>query len=284
MAKAMESKIAHDDPSVPRPEAIHRLRDLLVRISAGAASLIVCCIAVAERPPRMGVEQVIAHRGSSADRPENTLASFQRAIEAGATAVEVDVRTTSDGHLVILHDATLDRTTAGSGAVGDNSLAEVRQLDAGSWFDPAYAGQRVPTLKEVLVLCRGKVDVLLDLKEQGEEYARAIAGEVKAHGDPERTVVGVRSIEQAQQFRRLLPRSRQLGFIPKPEAIEAFAEAGVETTRPTNRPACCWNGSLEQVPITEDRPRKGSTCGDSGGTPPPDDPGEQRAAEASAKI
>ena len=193
--------------------------------------LILVSDAQADTPPSASVKQIIAHRGSSADRPECTLASIQRAIAAGATAVEVDVRTTKDGQLVILHDATLDRTTNGSGRLQEKTLAEVRRLDAGSWFDPKYRDQRVPTLKEVLVLCRDKIDVLLDLKQQGQEYAVAVAGEVKAHGSPKRTIVGVRSVEQARLFRRLLPQARQLGLIPNQQAIEAFVKAGVKTIR-----------------------------------------------------
>jgi len=198
---------------------------------AAVIGLVLVSSAEAGTPPLVTVKQIIAHRGSSADRPECTLASVQRAIKAGATAVEVDVRSTKDRHLVILHDATLDRTTNGTGRVQDKTLAEVRQLDAGSWFDPKYRDQRVPTLKEVLVLCGDKIDVLLDLKQQGEEYAKAVVAEVKAHGSPKRTIVGVRSVEQARLFRRLLPQARQLGLIPNEQAIEAFAKADVETIR-----------------------------------------------------
>lgn len=196
------------------------------------------------RPVLMGVEQVIAHRGSSLDRPENTLASYQRAVEAGATAVEVDVRTTRDGHLVVLHDATVDRTTNGSGAVAQKTLVELQELDAGGWFADTYAGERIPTLQQVLELCSERVDILLDLKEQGEEYNRAVAAVIQQAGIPERTLVGVRSVEQARQFRQLLPKSAQLGFIPRPDAIEAFAAAGVETIRLWPR----WVDSDPQLP------------------------------------
>jgi glycerophosphoryl diester phosphodiesterase len=198
---------------------------------AAVIALTLASSAKAEAPPSTRVTQIIAHRGSSADRPECTLASIQRAIEAGATAVEVDVRTTKDGHLVILHDATLDRTTNGKGKLQEKTVAEVRRLDAGSWFDPKYRDQRVPTLKEVLVLCKGKVDVLLDLKQQGDKYNTAVVTEVKTHGSPKRTIVGVRSVEQARLFRRLLPQAKQLGLIPNQQAIEAFAKAGVKTIR-----------------------------------------------------
>jgi glycerophosphoryl diester phosphodiesterase len=107
----------------------------------------------------------------------------------------------------------------------------VRELDAGSWFRPEYRGERVPSLPEALSLCGDEIDVLLDLKEQGEGYAQAVAEAVRAHGRPERIIVGVRSVEQARQFRELLPAARQLGLISAPGEIEAFAEAGVETIR-----------------------------------------------------
>ncbi|MBW3541072.1 MAG: exo-alpha-sialidase [Planctomycetes bacterium] len=209
----------------------HTLALLALRAIGSAVALLLISAAGVGAPPVKGDLQTIAHRGSSADRPENTLASVQRAIEAGATAVEVDLRLTRDSRLVLLHDATLDRTTNGSGPLAEKTLAEVHRLDAGSWFDSRYSDQRVPTLKEVLNMCEGKIDVLLDLKLQGDEFARAVAAEVKAHGSPKRTIVGVRSVEQARLFRRLLPESRQLGLIPNADTIEAFAEAGVETIR-----------------------------------------------------
>ncbi len=177
------------------------------------------------------VQQIVAHRGSSADRPECTLTSCRRAIETGATAVEVDVRTSRDGHLVILHDSTLDRTTNGTGPVGKKTLAELKQLDAGSWFDPKFKNERIPTLREVLQVSKTKIDVLLDLKETGNAYAAKVVAEINEHGDPSGIVVGVRSVEQAKRFRKLLPKARQLGLIPNQKAIEGFAEAGVETIR-----------------------------------------------------
>lgn len=96
--------------------------------------------------------RVIAHRGASSDAPENTMAAFERALELGADGFEFDVQLTSDGHPVVVHDTMLDRTTNGTGPVFHASLAEVRSLDAGSWFGPDFAGERVPTLEEVLAL------------------------------------------------------------------------------------------------------------------------------------
>lgn len=175
--------------------------------------------------------RVIAHRGASAERPESTLAAFCRAIEIGADAIEIDVRTSQDGVLFLLHDPTLDRTTDGAGPAAQRTIAELQALDAGGRFDASYRGERIPTLVETLELCRGKIDVLLDLKEDNDAFAKAVADAVLNHGDPARTIVGVRSASQARIFRRLLPDSRQLGFIPAPKDIDAFAEAGVEMIR-----------------------------------------------------
>ncbi len=177
------------------------------------------------------VTQVVAHRGAATTHPENTLAAFREAIRVGATATECDVRTSKDGKLFLLHDATLDRTSNGKGIATQLPLAELKKLDAGTWFNPRYGEERIPTLAEALGLCRGKIDLLLDLKEQGQGYAEQVAGEVRRFGDPRKTIVGVRSVEQAKLFRRLLPEARQLGLVPNPEAIESFAKAGVEMIR-----------------------------------------------------
>ena len=105
------------------------------------------------------VTQIVAHRGASAERPECTLSAIERAIEAGATAVELNVRTSRDGKLFILHDATLDRTTNGSGPAGDRTLAGLQALDAGSWFGSAHAGARIPSLIEAARACHGRIDL-----------------------------------------------------------------------------------------------------------------------------
>lgn len=111
---------------------------------------------------------IIAHRGASADEPENTLRAFQRAIEQGAQMIELDLDQSADGHVVVMHDATLERTTNLRGRVAEMSLAEIRKADAGK-------GERVPTLDEVLDVTLGKVRLYLEIKE-----ARAAANTIKA--------------------------------------------------------------------------------------------------------
>lgn len=177
------------------------------------------------------VTQIIAHRGASIERPECTLAAIQRAIEVRATAVEIDVRTSLDGELFILHDATLNRTTNGDGPANALTLVELQQLDAGSWFDEGYRGEKIPTLIQAASACRGRIDLLLDLKEQGDDYDHKVVEIIQKYGDPVKTIVGVRSVAQAERFRRLLPNSRQLALIPAVESIQEFAEAGVDTIR-----------------------------------------------------
>lgn len=104
---------------------------------------------------------VIAHRGASGTRPENTLAAFRRAAELGAEMIELDVQLTRDGHVIVFHDTDLDRTTDGRGPVEARPLAEISALDAGRWFAPAYAGERVPTLAEVLAAVHVAINVEL---------------------------------------------------------------------------------------------------------------------------
>jgi glycerophosphoryl diester phosphodiesterase len=115
---------------------------------------------------------VIGHRGASGSAPENTLAAFRLAVEQGARFIETDLRLSRDARLVAIHDATLDRTTSGRGRVRDFTLAELRQLDAGAWFAPEFAGQRIPTLEEILAFSRERdVDFFLEVKDDPAEGA-----------------------------------------------------------------------------------------------------------------
>lgn len=92
---------------------------------------------------------IFAHRGASLHAPENTLAAFNLAVEQGTDAIELDVKLSSDGHVVVIHDTTVDRTTGAQGRVKDMSLAELRELDAGSFFLKDFSGEKIPTLEEV---------------------------------------------------------------------------------------------------------------------------------------
>ena len=105
--------------------------------------------------PGLNLPPIIGHRGSADIAPENTLAGIRRAHAEGATWVEFDVKLTADDVPILMHDDRLDRTTDGKGKVASSTLDEIQALDAGSWFAPAFAGERVPTLQTALTLCIG---------------------------------------------------------------------------------------------------------------------------------
>jgi glycerophosphoryl diester phosphodiesterase len=134
---------------------------------------------------------VIAHRGASGHAPENTLAAFRQAVALGATFIETDLQLTRDARFVAIHDDTVNRTTNGQGAVHDLTLPDVRKLDAGSWFGSEFAGERVPTLEEILEFSK-KHDVVfyLELKPGGSWGGEhALIGALRESGEIPRSVV-----------------------------------------------------------------------------------------------
>lgn len=162
-----------------------------------------------ERQPKMK-KQLVAHRGASAYAPEHTREAYLLAIEQGADFVEQDLAVTKDGVLVCIHDLTLGRTTnveevfpnrfvEGEGSstrarrwlVGDFTLSEIKQLDAGSWFDPTFAGSRIPTFQEAIDLVRGKAGLYPELKdpafyrERGVKPEALLAEVLKKNGLPD---------------------------------------------------------------------------------------------------
>jgi glycerophosphoryl diester phosphodiesterase len=154
---------------------------------------------------------VIAHRGDSAHRPENTLAAFAGALEVGAEIVELDVQLTRDDHVVVLHDDSVDRTTSGNGKIRALTLAEVRSLSAGyaDRFGDAHAGERVPTLAEALGLLRDRARVMIEIKKE------SVTEDAEA-GVEARTVEEIRRAGMVEQVaflsfdRRALERCRKL--------------------------------------------------------------------------
>ena len=108
---------------------------------------------------------VVAHRGISGKAPENTLAAFSRACETpGIDMIELDVRLSKDDRVIVLHDRTLQRTSTGNGVARHYSVAEIKEFDAGSWFDPSFSKERIPTLDEVLALVDKRRWVNIELK------------------------------------------------------------------------------------------------------------------------
>jgi glycerophosphoryl diester phosphodiesterase len=108
--------------------------------------------------------KIVGHRGAAGYAPENTLLSFQAAMDSGCDKVEMDIRVTKDGHAVVIHDATVDRTTNGKGPVLAKTLEEIKRLECGK-------GQKIPTLREVVDLCKNRIRLIIELKEFGASKA-----------------------------------------------------------------------------------------------------------------
>ncbi len=154
---------------------------------------------------------IVAHRGYSARAPENTLAALRLALDAGAPACECDVRRAADGTIVLMHDATVDRTTSGSGAVAELTAAQLAALDAGSWKSAQYSGEPVPTLAQALDVMRGRGTLVVEIKEDG--IADAVAAEIRA-ADAERDVVIISfSLQACRDARAALPHTAVLWLI-----------------------------------------------------------------------
>jgi glycerophosphoryl diester phosphodiesterase len=124
------------------------------------------------------------HRADSCCAPENTLVAMRQAFDKGADHLEVDVNVAADGTVVLFHDATLNRTTDGTGLMGLKTVPELKQLDAGSWFSPRYAGERIPTLAEALIEARGRGRLYLDIKNVGPAMAVGIEAALQETGSP----------------------------------------------------------------------------------------------------
>jgi glycerophosphoryl diester phosphodiesterase len=177
---------------------------------------------------------VIAHRGASAEAPENTLAAFRRAAEMGAGFVELDLQLTRDSRLVVLHDAVLDRTTNGSGLAAAKTLAELRQLDAGSWFDGRgsagtegkFAGERIPVLEEVFAFARDSdVGLYLELKSGLlTNAAQTLAAALRSSGEMRRSVVISFDTGVLAQIRKIEP-PIVTGFLYDQAPADPVAEA-----------------------------------------------------------
>lgn len=161
---------------------------------------------------------VFGHRGACGHAPMNTLPSFQKVVELGADGTEFDVRLTRDGHMVILHDPTVDDTTDGSGAVSQMTLAEIRELDAGAWFDGEFRGTRIPTLDEVLETL-GK-SILINIEIKSEVYhpdgvEAKVADAIHRHKIDDLTIVSSFNPLVLRRFHQAAPHI-PIGFLHHP--------------------------------------------------------------------
>lgn len=194
---------------------------LLQAISTAVSSVEAAPLAV-PAPPEHAVK-LIAHRGVRSVAPENTLAAIEAAIAMGLDYAEVDVRSTLDGHLVLLHDPEVDRTTNGSGLVVDQSLEMLRQLDAGSWYDPRFAGTRIPTLDEALQVAGDRITLILDWKDASPRLLLDALG--RARGCGSAMVLG--STKRVASLAALSAEVHLIEEVWKPEDVESALRSGV---------------------------------------------------------
>lgn len=151
---------------------------------------------------------IIAHRGASGSAPENTLNAVRQALRQGADAVEVDLRQTKDGVVVLMHDPSVDRTTNGAGIVGNITYSDIAPLDAGSWYGAEFAGQRVPTLDDLLSEVQGRTMLLLEVKAGTATYPgieRRIIDSVRLFGASVHCVVQAFDQDVLDAFHELAP-------------------------------------------------------------------------------
>lgn len=205
--------------------------------------------------PAVAAPLPIAHRGLLLDAPENTLAAFGACLDLNL-GFELDVQRSRDGELVVLHDADLKRTTSGSGAVSTHSLADLRKLDAGRWFDPAFAGEKIPTLDEVFALVKARARknclVAVDIKIADDRVEADIVRLARKHAILDQIVCIGTTINSPAVRQRLLQADRAtptamlaqtpadlprlladrdarwayLRFVPTPEQVQRLHAAG----------------------------------------------------------
>lgn len=177
---------------------------------------------------------VFGHRGAMADAPMNTLASFQAALEQGADGVELDVHLSQDGHIVIVHDFSVDATTDGEGEVSELTLAELKQLDAGGWFADRFAGERILTLDETFEGFANKLYFNVELKSRFDdrpEIAMAVADCIRRHGLREQTIVSSFDAQLLLRFRAICPEV-MVGYLHGPDVSAIMDEVPHEARHP----------------------------------------------------
>jgi len=230
---------------MPHSAASDRARDRIHALSVvcvlAAASVVIALFGTA--PDRVSARELLgdtrtpgdaafiaSHRGGAATAPENTLPAITAALAGGFEYVEVDVALTSDGQPVLMHDATVDRTTDGHGRLSALTLAEVRTLDAGSWFDPVYAGTRVPTLDEFLgELAASGGRAIIELKGEWDAAAVVAAVAQVAARDLERRIAlasfDARTLALVAGGSDVVSRLLIVKHLPT-DVVSAVAEAG----------------------------------------------------------
>lgn len=212
---------------------------------------------------------IFAHRGSCAHAPENTLSSFKLAVEQGADFIELDAKLTADGHVVVIHDQTTNRTTGVNGTVIGMKLSELKSLDAGSFFSNEYAGEKIPTLDEVFEEVGKKIFVNVELTNYSspkDALVAEVANIVKRHQMQERVLFSSFLMANLRKAKVLVPEApvailclaglsgwpyrAGIGFSGSPEVIHPnladITETYVKREHNRNRRVHVWTVNTEQ--------------------------------------
>ena len=211
-----------------------KMLGLIIGLSAVLIFPSLQAVQAEESPKSHYKPDIVAHRGASGYAPENTIAAFDLAVKMKADYIEIDVQRTKDGKLILIHDTTVDRTTDGTGKVGDFTYEEIRRLDAGSWMSEEFRGEKVPTFEEVLKRYKGRTGILIELKspELYPGIEKEVANLLKAyHLDKprnEKVIVQSFNFDSMKRADQLLPRM-PIGVLinqaadTTDEAIEQFS-------------------------------------------------------------
>jgi len=148
----------------------------------------------------------VAHRGASGEAPENTIASFQRAIAQGADVIETDAQLSKDKEIILLHDETVERTTDGRGKVSQLTLKEIKSLDAGSWFGKEFSGEKIPTLTEALEVIRGRTKLNIEFKGKNLLLVPKVINLLKEEGFIKEAILSSFNYSFLEEAKRFDPR------------------------------------------------------------------------------
>ena len=171
------------------------------------------------------VPAVFAHRGVSAQAPENTLVAFQLALDQKVDGIELDVQLSADDQVVVIHNSRIDHTTNGKGAVRKLDFQTLRKFDAGSWFSPEFVGERIPSLDEVLNLVRDKLILNIELKSSGfpgDRLPKKVSEVVLHHGLEKKIIFSSFSPWTLLRIKKLLPEV-SIGLLMFPGLLGAIA-------------------------------------------------------------
>lgn len=179
----------------------------------------------------------IAHRGFSSQYPENTLLAFQKALDLGVSWIEFDLQITSDNHLVVMHDRTVDRTTTGTGDVSNLTLSQIKTLDAGIKFHPQFAHERVPTFEETLDLLQNRAKMAVELKFKDNDAIPQVLDILHSRNLIDQVSISSFDLPKLPEIKKLCPKCSTTALLhaekdPNKDWVSVAIDLGVDVFGP----------------------------------------------------